>query len=592
MFKFKVSYVALAAALSSSVVYADPSSYTHRSGANVIDIEAPNAAGVSHNLYREFNVGPNGTILNNSASDVNHSTHGNIAKNNNLTNGSASVILNEVTSNKMSNLQGFIEVNGQKADVVIANPNGITCSGCSFINTNKAVLTTGQVNLSDTGAIDSYTVTQGKITIGDKGMDASTNYAALLADAIAINGSVTAANATLGAGNFTFDNKTGKIATLGKTATVMQMIFPEYSIDISNLGGIKANSISMVGNTLGLGVRNKGTITANAALAMTSYGSLVNEGAINGNGLMTNIVSALDMKNTGTISSTAYATQLSSMDALTNEGKITNSQALAISATGNLVNTGTIRGTKAISVASNGDITTRYGSNILSDGQLDVSAKNINNDGSIRGNVTNVAFSGDNLNVTGNIWGYSSLNVKSVKDDQINSGKIYNSGRISGDDVTIITNGNLDQEGSIIGNNSLMIKSDVIDNTNHIYGGTLNIQSNYLRNRATIDGDNINISAINGILNEAQLAANKDMTLYTQTNADITNYKTIKANGTLTMSTRNVKNGGYRCGFFYLSTCGKGSISANKLVLNSYHNYASEMGGHQQYKYAEINTVR
>ena len=34
MFKFKVSYVALAAALSSSVVYADPSSYTHKSGVN------------------------------------------------------------------------------------------------------------------------------------------------------------------------------------------------------------------------------------------------------------------------------------------------------------------------------------------------------------------------------------------------------------------------------------------------------------------------------------------------------------------------------------------------------------------------------
>ncbi|MBZ7308618.1 filamentous hemagglutinin N-terminal domain-containing protein, partial [Klebsiella oxytoca] len=569
MFKFKVSYVALAAALSSSVVYADPSSYTHRSGANVIDIEAPNAAGVSHNLYREFNVGPNGTILNNSASDVNHSTHGNIAKNNNLTNGSASVILNEVTSNKMSNLQGFIEVNGQKADVVIANPNGITCSGCSFINTNKAVLTTGQVNLSDTGAIDSYTVTQGKITIGDKGMDASTNYAALLADAIAINGSVTAANATLGAGNFTFDNKTGKIATLGKTATVMQMIFPEYSIDISNLGGIKANSISMVGNTLGLGVRNKGTITANAALAMTSYGSLVNEGAINGNGLMTNIVSALDMKNTGTIKSTAYVTQLSSMDTLTNDGTISSSQGLAISSTGNLVNTGTISGTKALSVASNGDITTRYGSYILSDGQLDVSAKNINNGGSIRGNVTNVAFSGDNLNVTGNIWGYSSLNVKSVKDDQINSGKIYNSGRISGNDVTITTNGNLDQEGNIVGQNSLSIKSNAIDNVYYIYGKSLNIESNYVRNRATIDGYNNNIAAANGILNEGQLSASGDLSLKTLNHANITNYNTIKANGNLTISTGTVKNGGYRCGFFYLATCGKGSISANKLVLNS-----------------------
>lgn len=592
MFKFKVSYVALAAALSSSVVYADPSSYTHRSGANVIDIEAPNAAGVSHNLYREFNVGPNGTILNNSASDVNHSTHGNIAKNNNLTNGSASVILNEVTSNKMSNLQGFIEVNGQKADVVIANPNGITCSGCSFINTNNAILTTGQVNLSDTGAIRSYTVTQGKITIGDKGMNASTNYAALLADAIAINGSVTAANATLGAGNFTFDNKTGKIATLGKTATVMQMIFPEYSIDISNLGGIKANSISMVGNTLGLGVRNKGTITSNAALAMTSYGSLVNEGTINGNGLMTNMVSALSMKNTGTINSTAYATQLSSMDALTNEGTISSSQVLAISSTGNLVNTGNISGTKALSVASNGNITTRNGSNIRSDGQLAVSAVNIDNGGSIRGNITNVAFSGDRLKVTGEIQGNSTLTVQSIKDDKVNSGLIYNTGRISGNDVTITTNGNLDQEGDIIGQNSLSIKSDVIDNVYYIYGKSLNIESNYLRNRATIDGDTSNITAVNGILNEGQLSANGDMTLYTQTNADITNYNTIKANGTLTMSTRNVKNGGYRCGFFYMSTCGKGSISANKLVLNSYHNYASDMGGQQQYKYAEINTIR
>ncbi|PQM79956.1 filamentous hemagglutinin N-terminal domain-containing protein [Klebsiella quasipneumoniae] len=592
MFKFKVSYVALAAALSSSVVYADPSSYTHRSGANVIDIEAPNAAGVSHNLYREFNVGPNGTILNNSASDVNHSTHGNIAKNNNLTNGSASVILNEVTSNKMSNLQGFIEVNGQKADVVIANPNGITCSGCSFINTNNAILTTGQVNLSDTGAIESYTVTQGKITIDDKGMNASTNYAALLADAIAINGSVTASNATLGAGNFTFDNKTGKIATLGKTATVMQMIFPEYSIDISNLGGIKANSISMVGNTLGLGVRNKGTITSNAALAMTSYGSLVNEGTINGNGLMTNMVSALSMKNTGTINSTAYATQLSSMDALTNEGTISSSQVLAISSTGNLVNTGNISGTKALSVASNGNITTRNGSNIRSDGQLAVSAVNIDNGGSIRGNITNVAFSGDRLKVTGEIQGNSTLTVQSIKDDKVNSGLIYNTGRISGNDVTITTNGNLDQEGDIIGQNSLSIKSDVIDNVYYIYGKSLNIESNYLRNRATIDGDTSNITAVNGILNEGQLSANGDMTLYTQTNADITNYNTIKANGTLTMSTRNVKNGGYRCGFFYMSTCGKGSISANKLVLNSYHNYASDMGGQQQYKYAEINTIR
>ncbi|HBW8901446.1 filamentous hemagglutinin N-terminal domain-containing protein [Klebsiella quasipneumoniae] len=592
MFKFKVSYVALAAALSSSVVYADPSSYTHKSGANVIDIEAPNAAGVSHNLYREFNVGPNGTILNNSASDVNHSTHGNIAKNNNLTNGSASVILNEVTSNKMSNLKGFIEVNGQKADVVIANPNGISCSGCSFINTNKAVLTTGQVNLSDTGAIDSYTVTQGKITIGDKGMNASSNYAILLADAIAINGTLNAASTALSAGNFTYNNATGEIANHGKTATVMQMLIPEYSIDISNLGGIKANSISMVGNTLGLGVRNKGVINANSMLMMTSYGSLINEGAINADGLVANMVSAGDMKNKGTINSTAYATALSSLGTLNNEGTIASSKTLGINASGDLVNAGTFRGTQMLSVTSGGNLTTRYGSYIDTDGQLAVSAVNIDNGGSILGDVTNIAFSGNTLNVTGNIRANSSLTVQAKKDDNITSGKIYNKGRIEGNDVSIVTNGNLDQEGNIVGQHSLSIKGDVIDNTYYIYGDTLSIESNYLRNRATIDGNAVNITANNGILNEGQMMSSGDMTLYTQQTADITNYKTIKANGSLTMTTRYVKNGGYRCGFLNLSICKAGSLSADKLVVNSYHNYASDMGGRQQYKQAEINTIR
>lgn len=65
-------------------------------------------------MYRDFNVGSNGVILNNSGDDLTHDKFGNIAVNNNLTNGSASVILNEVTSNKSSSLNGFIEVTGQK----------------------------------------------------------------------------------------------------------------------------------------------------------------------------------------------------------------------------------------------------------------------------------------------------------------------------------------------------------------------------------------------------------------------------------------------------------------------------------------------
>jgi hypothetical protein len=46
------------------------------------------------------------------------------------------------------------------------------------------------VKLNDNGGIGSYTVSKGKITIGKNGMDATNNYALLLAETIAINGTL------------------------------------------------------------------------------------------------------------------------------------------------------------------------------------------------------------------------------------------------------------------------------------------------------------------------------------------------------------------------------------------------------------------
>ena len=57
---------------------------------------------------------------------------------------SANIILNEVTSTNRSRLEGFQEVAGDRADLILANPNGITCRGCGFINTPRATLSTGQ----------------------------------------------------------------------------------------------------------------------------------------------------------------------------------------------------------------------------------------------------------------------------------------------------------------------------------------------------------------------------------------------------------------------------------------------------------------
>ncbi|WP_285129953.1 filamentous hemagglutinin N-terminal domain-containing protein [Leclercia adecarboxylata] len=594
MFKFKLSYVAFATALTSSFVYADPTIYTHQTGTQIIDIEAPNAAGVSHNMYREFNVGSKGMILNNNGSNYTHNTLGNIAKNNNLTNGSASVILNEVISNKSSSLQGFIEVGGQKADVVIANPNGITCSGCSFINTNKAVLTTGKVNFSDTGAISSYDVTGGNITIGKDGMDAANNYAVILADAININGTITAANAIIGGGNFTFDNSTGKLTSHQKSASLKHLLMPEYSIDISMLGGVKANSITMIGNNLGFGVRNKGAIIANSTLAMSSNGSLINEGQIVGKGFVTQMVSAGELNNSGTISTKNIA-MLNTLSNLVNTGEISNTGSMAVSASGNMENKGTIHAAQSLAVNTGGNLTTAYGSWLGSDNQASVNVLgNVDHGGSLRAQNTSVSFGGDTLKVTGDIYGYTTAQVQAAKNGSLTSGEITNAGIISGNDIALATNGSLITDyGSMLEvGKSLTAHSHWLSNGGSIRGNSadMNFDNYVTTNTGNIIGGTLNILTQKDLLNTGLLESKGDLTINTQNQGKITNQGTMKAAQTMTLDATQVVNGGYKCGFLNLKTCGAGSLSANKLVLNSKQKYANTMGGSQAFKATEINT--
>ncbi|WP_323840913.1 two-partner secretion domain-containing protein, partial [Photorhabdus africana] len=75
-----------------------------------------------------------GVILNNSHQATQTQLGGMVAGNPWLAKGDASVILNEVNSHDRSHLNGWIEVAGHKAEVIIANPSGITCNGCGFIN--------------------------------------------------------------------------------------------------------------------------------------------------------------------------------------------------------------------------------------------------------------------------------------------------------------------------------------------------------------------------------------------------------------------------------------------------------------------------
>lgn len=111
------------------------------SGVPIVNIVTPNSQGLSHNKFSNFNVDQQGLILNNAKTVTNTQLAGYISYNPNLTGNAAKLILNEVTGTSKTLLQGYTEVAGQAADVIIANPNGISINGGGFINTPNATLT-------------------------------------------------------------------------------------------------------------------------------------------------------------------------------------------------------------------------------------------------------------------------------------------------------------------------------------------------------------------------------------------------------------------------------------------------------------------
>lgn len=114
-------------------------------GVPVVNINAPNKNGVSHNHFKEYNVGKEGILLNNSSKEFNKTQIGGIIQGNSNLNGrEANVILTEVTGVNRSRIEGYTEIVGKSAEYILANPNGIYLNGAGFINTPRVILTTGK----------------------------------------------------------------------------------------------------------------------------------------------------------------------------------------------------------------------------------------------------------------------------------------------------------------------------------------------------------------------------------------------------------------------------------------------------------------
>ncbi|WP_240000700.1 MULTISPECIES: two-partner secretion domain-containing protein [unclassified Photorhabdus] len=237
----------------------------------VVNIATPNDAGVSHNTYQEFNVATQGAVLNNATQAAQSQLAGQLNANPNLHGKAAALIVNEVTGSGRSDLQGQLEIAGNKANVMIANPNGITCDGCGFINTANATLTTGKPQFDKQGALEALEVKKGQITIGGKGLDGkATDYVDIISRATELNGKIQANTLSMTQGANRISLKDGTVKPIAGEGAK-----PQLAVDTKALGGMYANKIRLVATEEGVGVNLTNLTTTQDAISLTAEGKII-----------------------------------------------------------------------------------------------------------------------------------------------------------------------------------------------------------------------------------------------------------------------------------------------------------------------------
>ena len=242
------------------------------SGVDQIDIAKPNGNGTSYNSLRELQVGERGLILNNNKNVVVQTEiAGLVARNRNLDNGTeANLIITEITGKNRTGINGYVEVAGKRADIVIANRNGIHVNGGGFLNSDRVTLTTGRLNMEN-GDLKSIDVTEGKVSVGEKGVDAlSLSDLELIGKTVDISGIIKGSKDTrvlVSAGGQTYEYKTKKVTGKGET-------YEGIAVDGKSAGSMYAGKIDIISNDRGAGVNTKGDLVSIDDVTITASGDI------------------------------------------------------------------------------------------------------------------------------------------------------------------------------------------------------------------------------------------------------------------------------------------------------------------------------
>ena len=461
-------------------------------GIPLVNITAPSSGGVSRNEYETFNVPDKGAILNNSYTLSKTELAGYVQGNNNMAERPAKIIVNEVTGAGSTSMDGFLEVAGNRADVVIANPNGITVNGGGFINTGKAFLTTGKPVYDGEDHLQRFDITGGDILIEGKGLGGKeTGSLAILSRAVKINAGIWAKDLHITTGANTVNAKTLEASAIeGKGGR------PAFALDTAAIGGMYAGRITLVGTEKGLGVNNSGVWSAEDNLTLDWNGDLKNSGTIYSKGNTDLRASCLE--NDKTIAAERNLSA-AAKENIRNQGKLLAGENMGIYAGKTLDNAGhAMESGNNLSIET-GDAINNAAGTIKSGGSQQIKAGHAltNTEGTLAADG-NINIQTDKMTGDGIVSAGKKAGILLEKD-------FTNTGRLeAGSSLSLAVKGNITNRKEILSRGHLALESKNIRNeeTGEIKGAdTETVAENTWVNHGLVNGENVHIRA-NHIINE------------------------------------------------------------------------------------------
>ncbi|WP_296240306.1 hemagglutinin repeat-containing protein [uncultured Enterobacter sp.] len=529
-------------------------------GTPTVNITDPNAKGVSLNKFEQFNVDKKGLILNNSMKDGVSKIGGYTVKNAQLEH-EAKAIISEVTGAQASYINGTMEVFGKKADVIVANENGINVNGATTINANSLTLSTGKVQIKEDGNYK-LAVEKGNVSLTGQGISTEgLSYFDIVSRSAKLEGEISGkADIKVVAGQNDYDlaSRSHAVRSAGDKNT------PDVAIDGRTMGSMYGGKIQLISTESGAGVRHQGSIIATDDIDISANGDVTLTGLrsdknvkISGknitlnknssgagsteaqNNIVLNALAGLTVNNdlisrTGTIRIDASTLLQNTAAIIAQNSATTAVPAIQITVAGQYTLSGKLKALDANGeVISGGVVTLKNGDFVVMKNGQQVAFSTLVSDAEIVSHSGDVNISAGNMtnregvvlakkgtlqfNLNGAFENNGSISA--TGDIRIASGAMKNNGILYASNAQTLTVGRLDNAGRLYADKNLVMSASALNNSGHIGadGGEVRMTvKGDATNSGTLSGNDalIFLDAEGNIVNEGTIASNKsDVTL-------------------------------------------------------------------------------